>query len=411
MNAATDVLVIDDSATIRKLVELSMRGSSFRAHFAPSGSDGVDLARARRPDAILLDCVLPDMTGLEVCRLLSTDERTRAIPILLITARSESARDEFRQFTSVVDFVGKPFTGPDLLHRIGRATGVRNGGGIKGFTRDRQERAARILYGRLREGLALVPSYMSQLGASPPAPFFAKRLFTPEVMDGLLDELVDLCGEILAAPRATPGAADANALPPTSLLDRVPGFSDKVGQARLVSTARRMLTLIDGRHTLAQISQRLDLDELTVCAVARDLVVAGLVADRTNASADKARPIVILEPDVHGFQRPLASLLETRPDSHPLVAVDSLDEVLAASHRVRPCLVVVNATSERAGVGDAARRLRADTTLADVALVAVLDVHDRSSVDHLYSAGFDAVLSKPIIFGELERFIAPQAAR
>jgi CheY-like chemotaxis protein len=262
-----------------------------------------------------------------------------------------------------------------------------------------------------------VPSYLSQLGASPPAAFLARRLFTPEVMDGLIGELLELCAELAPAPPASrrgrsAASHDALAMAPATVLDRVPGFSDKVGRARLGAVARRMLTVIDGRHSLVEICARLELDLGAACTVAHQLVAAGLVADRTAAAAaERARPIVILEPDVQGFQRPLASLLETRPDPHHLVAVDSLDEVVEATQRVRPCLVVVNATSERTGVGDAARRLRADTSLADVALVAVLDPHDRSSTDHLYSAGFDAVLSKPIIFGELERFIAPDAAR
>jgi len=125
MNANnTDVLVIDDSATIRKLVEMSMRGTQFRVHFANSGADGLEQARALRPGVILLDCVLPDSSGLDVCRQLADDDRTRSIPVLLITARHERARDEFRQFGSVVDFVGKPFTGSDLLARVGRAVGT-----------------------------------------------------------------------------------------------------------------------------------------------------------------------------------------------------------------------------------------------------------------------------------------------
>jgi CheY-like chemotaxis protein len=71
----------------------------------------------------------------------------------------------------------------------------------------------------------------------------------------------------------------------------------------------------------------------------------------------------------------------------------------------------VNATSEASSVGMAARELRADATFADVALVAILDRFQQSDRDDLYSAGFDAVLSKPIIVGELERFITPVPAK
>jgi len=430
-----DVLVIDDSATIRKLVEMSLRGSPFQAHFAQCGAEGVEQARALRPAAILLDCVLPDVPGLEVCRQLAADERTRAIPILLITARASQVRDQFQGFPAVVDFLGKPFSAPDLLSRLGRAVAIP---APRRFTRGQQERAARILYARLREGLALIPSYMTQLGASPPAAYFARRLLTPEVMEAVLGDLMELCEEIEArgqggsasrtgprgsftleraglaagAPRRDGPSGAAPAVRREAVLDRVPGFSERVRQTRLSSTARRVLTLVDGIHTVAEICRRGGLDEDIVSAVAHDLITAGLLQDRTSAvDAQRPRPVVIFEPDVQGFQRPLASLLETRADPHALVAVTSVDEVIPAVRRVHPCMVVVNATGVKSGVSDAARHLRADQDLADVALIAVLDVHDRSNAADLYSAGFDAVLNKPIIFTDLERFIAVAPAR
>jgi len=418
MNANnTDVLVIDDSATIRKLVEMSMRGTQFRVHFANSGADGLEQARALRPGVILLDCVLPDSSGLDVCRQLADDDRTRSIPVLLITARHERARDEFRQFGSVVDFVGKPFTGSDLLARVGRAVGLSAPAPAsppRRFTRDQQERAAKILYARMRDGFALIPSHMSRLGGSPPAPYFAKRLLTPEVMEKLLDELTELYEEVLAAPPARGAASvdpDGVTVSATAVLDRAPGFSDRVRAVNLGSTSRRVLTLIDGKHTLADIARRIDLDDRSACAIAQELVNAGLLLDKGAAPPAPPRPVVIVEPDVQGFQRPLASLLESRPERRPLVAIDDVDEVVAAVHRVKPCLVVVNASQRKPSVEGAARLLRADTALADVALVAVLDTHDRSNAEELYSAGFDAVLSKPIIFGDLEKYIAPAAAR
>jgi len=61
------LLVIDDSLTIRKLVELSFRTTSFVLDFATSGAEGVAKAAQSAPDVILLDCVLPDMKSADVC--------------------------------------------------------------------------------------------------------------------------------------------------------------------------------------------------------------------------------------------------------------------------------------------------------------------------------------------------------
>ena len=419
MSLVAEILVIDDSATVRKLVELSMRGSPFRPHFAHSGREGLQRARALRPAAILLDCVLPDVAGVEICRRLADDDRTRSIPILLITARSASARDEFQEFAAVVDFVGKPFTGPDLLARLGRVIGAPPAAAPRRFSRELQERAARILYGHLRDGLARIPSYMSQLGASPPAPYFARRLLARDVIDGLLGELLELCEDAMRTSTPAPASsprdaedpdADGLALAPTSVFDRAPGFGDRVRHADLGAAARRVLSLIDGTHTLADIHERSGIDMATVAETVRTLLASGLLIDRT-VEPPRPRPIVILEPDVEGFQGPLASMLESRAEPARLIAVDELEEIIATARRVHPCLVLVNASCDRSAVGNTARRLRADATLGDVALVAVLDIHDHESSDELFSAGFDAVLSKPIIVGELDRFIAPVAAR
>src|SRR5262245_17570314 len=121
MRDVRDVLVIDDSATVRKLVEISLRGRPLRAHFADSGAEGLRTAFALLPSAILLDFMLPDMTGIEVCRALAADPRTQHIPILVVSAKHDRVRAEFQPYPSVVDFLGKPFAPSDLIARIDRA--------------------------------------------------------------------------------------------------------------------------------------------------------------------------------------------------------------------------------------------------------------------------------------------------
>jgi CheY-like chemotaxis protein len=207
-----DVLVIDDSATVRKLVEISLRGRALRPHFADSGSEGIRYAAALAPAAILLDYVLPDTTGVEVCRALAADPRTQTIPILVVTAKSERMRSEFQPFPAVVDFITKPFMAPDLIARLERAiTGPSSGGAGRRSEprRDPAERVAKLLFGRLRDGLALLPSQLRTLEPGPIAPQLARRLLTPQVVEGILADLRPLCAELAALDDAEREPCDA----------------------------------------------------------------------------------------------------------------------------------------------------------------------------------------------------------
>jgi two-component system OmpR family response regulator len=112
------LLVIDDSSTVRKHVELSFRGTPATVSFAASGEEGVTKAAATQPDLILLDLVLPDMRGIDVCERLSESADTADIPIVLMSAQDVSVLEAFRGYASVVEFVGKPFSSDDVVERV-----------------------------------------------------------------------------------------------------------------------------------------------------------------------------------------------------------------------------------------------------------------------------------------------------
>ena len=77
------ILVIDDSATIRKLVDTHLSPVGYRVVLAPNAEDGLQLAAEVEPDLILLDWMLPGQSGIEFVRLLRSDPATRAIPVVL----------------------------------------------------------------------------------------------------------------------------------------------------------------------------------------------------------------------------------------------------------------------------------------------------------------------------------------
>jgi DNA-binding response OmpR family regulator len=126
-NGEVRVLVIDDEAPIRLLCRVNLEAEGISVLEAPDGTTGLDLARDEQPDVVLLDVMMPGLDGWRVAEELLEDDRTRAIPIIFLTARAEF-RDRARGLDiGGVDYVTKPFNPlelaqlvRDLLERIAR---------------------------------------------------------------------------------------------------------------------------------------------------------------------------------------------------------------------------------------------------------------------------------------------------
>jgi two-component system OmpR family response regulator len=121
------ILVIDDEAPIRLLCRVNLEAAGMEVREAEDGIVGLAAAREDRPDAILLDVMMPGMDGWQVLEGLLEDERTQKIPIVILTARAE-LRDQARGLElGGVDYVTKPFNPldlaplvEDLLERVSR---------------------------------------------------------------------------------------------------------------------------------------------------------------------------------------------------------------------------------------------------------------------------------------------------
>ena len=110
MSDRPKVLAVDDSATIRKAMELVLDPSEYELELAASGSEAVAKAKEFQPSVILLDFILPDMRGADVCQKLSEDSTTATIPIVLISAKGAEIRQAYDNIPSVVSYITKPFT-------------------------------------------------------------------------------------------------------------------------------------------------------------------------------------------------------------------------------------------------------------------------------------------------------------
>ena len=112
------VLVIDDEESIIDLITLGLKYEGFEVAAASTGEEGIAAAQRTNPVFIILDWMLPDMDGLEVCRLLRSNPTTREIPILLLTAKGEVVNRVEGLNTGADDYLTKPFNFEELVARI-----------------------------------------------------------------------------------------------------------------------------------------------------------------------------------------------------------------------------------------------------------------------------------------------------
>jgi len=119
MNAAQPtVLLIEDEAAQREVLCYNLEAEGYRVLQAASGDEGVLLARENVPDAIILDWMLPVMSGIEVCRQIKSNADTKDIPVIMLSARSEEM-DKVRGLeTGADDYVVKPYSLKELMARV-----------------------------------------------------------------------------------------------------------------------------------------------------------------------------------------------------------------------------------------------------------------------------------------------------
>src|SRR5262249_20052679 len=115
--AGERILVIDDSPTITKVVQLVLTKAGFEVDTAPDDEAGLAAVRAPRPDLILLDFVMPKMNGYQFCRELTADAKLRDIPVILMSAKGDQVGERFVKVMGIVDYITKPFS-PEAITAV-----------------------------------------------------------------------------------------------------------------------------------------------------------------------------------------------------------------------------------------------------------------------------------------------------
>lgn len=110
------ILVVDDEASIRELLAFNLKKNGYHVETAADGRDA--LAKAPKADLVLLDIMLPEIDGLEVCRRLKSSSQTSGIPIIMLTAKAEEIDRVLGLEMGADDYVVKPFSMRELIARV-----------------------------------------------------------------------------------------------------------------------------------------------------------------------------------------------------------------------------------------------------------------------------------------------------
>jgi DNA-binding response OmpR family regulator len=112
------ILLVDDSSTILMMEKFILRNDPYVIVTASNGEEAVRKAEAERPDLILLDVIMPRMSGFEACRLIRDNEALRNVPIVMVTTRGEAANVETGWMSGCTDYVTKPINAVELISKV-----------------------------------------------------------------------------------------------------------------------------------------------------------------------------------------------------------------------------------------------------------------------------------------------------
>ena len=113
-----NIFIVEDEKPIIKLLQYNLEKEGYKVNFSETGEEGIQSIKKNVPDLVILDWMLPDFSGIEVCKQIKKINKLKNIPVLMLTAKSEE-EDKVRGFESGVDdYVTKPFSYKEILLRV-----------------------------------------------------------------------------------------------------------------------------------------------------------------------------------------------------------------------------------------------------------------------------------------------------
>jgi two-component system, OmpR family, phosphate regulon response regulator PhoB len=118
------LLIDDDEDGVRSLVRMTLESEKYQILEATGGSEAISMVKRHQPDLVLLDVMLPDSSGIEVCRVLKSDPDTRATTVVMLTAKAQSSDLEEAEAAGADGYFTKPFSPVALMQRVERIFGA-----------------------------------------------------------------------------------------------------------------------------------------------------------------------------------------------------------------------------------------------------------------------------------------------
>ena len=112
------IFVVEDEKPISDLLKYNLEKEGFRVSSSENGEEALGIIKEKKPDLILLDWMLPDLSGIKICQFLKKDSVVRDIPIIMLTAKGEEEDKVKGLNTGAEDYITKPFSFPELLARV-----------------------------------------------------------------------------------------------------------------------------------------------------------------------------------------------------------------------------------------------------------------------------------------------------
>ena len=112
------ILIADDEPNQLELMAYNLKKADFDIYQAENGEEALEKVEELNPDLVILDWMMPNMSGIEVCRILRSKDETKKIPIIILSARSEDVDKSLGLDTGADDYISKPFSPIELVSRV-----------------------------------------------------------------------------------------------------------------------------------------------------------------------------------------------------------------------------------------------------------------------------------------------------